>query len=78
MGLAFRLLTTFGPLSGAKFWVAVIMAAAQFVQVYSGYDLGLDQETVTAVLGGITAFLVWLVPNKPKSHDFPDPPKGLY
>ena len=83
MSAIFHVLTMFGPLSGAKFWVALVMAAAQFVQIYTGYDLGLDQETVTAILGGITAFLVWLVPNakpnpKPTAADyFPQRP-GLY
>ncbi len=80
MKALFQLATMFGPLSGAKFWVAVVMAVAQFVQIYTGYDLGLDQQTVTAILSGVTAFLVWLVPNKPKpvTKDTFPPAPGLY
>ena len=62
-----RILSMFGPLSGAKFWVAVAMAIAQFINVYAGIDLGLDEQTLTAIIGGIGALLVWLVPNKRKS-----------
>lgn len=80
-----RLISMFGPLRAAKFWVAVVMAVVQFVQIYLGLDLGLDQQTVTAVIAGIAALLVWLVPNKQpieyagKDH-FPPAPKtpGLY
>lgn len=73
-----NLLTMFGPLSAAKFWIAIIMAIVQFIQVYTGYDIGLDQETVSAVLAGITALLVWLVPNKKKDTDYFPPKPGLY
>lgn len=64
MGKLLNLLTMFGPLSGAKFWVAIVMAIVQFVQIYFGLDLGLDQATATAIVGGVGALLVWLVPNK--------------
>ena len=71
MGKLLHLLTLFGPLSGAKFWVAAIMAIVQFVQIYFGIDLGLDQATATAIVGGIGAVLVWLIPNaKPKLPEF--------
>lgn len=63
MGTILHLLTMFGPLAGAKFWVAAIMALLQFLNIYSGIDIGLDEATVTAVIGGIGALLVWLVPN---------------
>ena len=66
MSAILNLLTMFGPLSGAKFWTAIILAVVQFLHIYSGIDLGLDEATVTAVIGGIGAVLVWLVPNKPK------------
>lgn len=67
------LLSMFGLFRAAKFWVAAAMAAVQFVQIYTGIDLGLDEATVTAILGGLGALLVWLVPNfKPK----PEP--GMY
>lgn len=69
----FRILSMFGPLRAAKFWVAIIMAIAQFVNIYLGYDLGLDQETLTAMIMGIGAALVWLVPNaKPKLPEYTD------
>lgn len=80
-----NLLTMFGPLSAAKFWVAIVMAFVQFIQVYTGYDFGLDQETVTAILTGLTAFMVWLIPNKKPAgtivldtSKFPPAPGGLY
>jgi len=67
MGALLSLLTMFGPLRALKFWVAVAMAAVAFLRVYAGIDLGLDEATATAVIGGIGALLVWLVPNlKPK------------
>lgn len=74
-----NILTMFGPLSAAKFWVAVIMGIVQFIQVYTGYDFGLDQQTVSAVLTGLTALFVWLIPNKLKrdKNQFPPQP-GLY
>ena len=76
----------FGLFRAAKFWVAGVMAVIQFIQIYFGIDLGLDEATVTAVLGGITALLVWLVPNaKPKQETKPvgdtsyyPPRPGLY
>lgn len=78
-------LAMFGLFRAAKFWVAAIMALAQFLQVYSGVDLGLDEGTVTAILGGVGALLVWLVPNlKKKDESLPTyyPPRpdgaGLY
>lgn len=67
MGAMLNILSMFGPLAGAKFWVAIIMAFLQFINVYSGLDFGLDEATVTAVIGGIGALLIWLVPNKKPS-----------
>jgi len=63
MSAILNLLSMFGPLRALKFWVAVAMAVVAFVRVYAGIDLGLDEATATAVLGGIGALLVWLVPN---------------
>ena len=63
MHMLLNFLTMFGPLRAAKLWVAVAMAVVAFVRVYFGIDLGLDEETATAVIGGIGALLVWLVPN---------------
>ncbi len=76
------LLAMFGLFRAAKFWVAAVMAAVQFFQIYSGIDLGLDEATVAAVLGGLGALLVWLIPNwkspADKVKQFPNPPTGLY
>lgn len=77
MGNLFQLLTMFGPLAGAKFWVAVIMAVLQFINIYSGIDLGLDEATLTAVIGGVGALLVWLVPNKKKPLPVMTPEEAL-
>ncbi|MCO6386254.1 hypothetical protein [Aliihoeflea sp. 40Bstr573] len=65
------LLAMFGLFRAAKFWTAVVLAIAQFINIYSGIDLALDEATVTAVLGGLGALLVWLIPNK-------KPSGGLY
>lgn len=81
-----HILTMFGPLSAAKFWVAAIMGVVQFVQIYFGIDVGLDQEIVSGLIAGLTALFVWIVPNKRKKQEAvpmndPDyfPPKpGLY
>jgi len=64
MGALLSLLTMFGPLRAAKFWVSVVMAVIEFIHIYTGYDLGLDQATVTAIIGGVWALLVWWVSNK--------------
>ena len=73
------MLSIFGIFRAAKFWVAAAMAVAEFIRIQYGYDLGLDEATVTAVMGGLTAFLVWLVPNaKPKGEDYFPPKPGLY
>lgn len=73
MGKLFNLLTMFGPLRAAKFWVALVMAFIQFANIYMGLDIGLDQETATAIITGIGATLVWLVPNaKPSLTEYTD------
>lgn len=75
----FSLLGMFGIFRAAKFWVAVVMALAEFIRIQTGVDLGLDEATVQAIMGGITALLVWLVPNaKPKPEDRFPPRPGLY
>lgn len=66
------ILAVFGLFRAAKFWVALAMAAVAFVRVQFGIDLGLDEETATAIIGGVTALLVWLIPNKQKH------PSGLW
>ncbi len=47
-----------------KFWIALIVAIFAFLRSYTGFDLGVDDTTATAIVGAIGAFLVWLVPNK--------------
>lgn len=66
------ILSMFGIFRAAKFWVAVVIAIASFVRIYAGIDLGLDEATATAVIGGIGALLVWLVPNfRAPANDLP-------
>ena len=73
------LLTMFGPLRAAKFWIAVVMAIVQFIQLYFDIDIGLNQEIVSGLIAGVTALFVWLVPNKKKEPTDYFPPKpGLY
>lgn len=73
------ILGAFGLFRAAKFWVAAVMAVAEFVRIQYGLDLGLDEATVTAIMGGVTALLVWLIPNaKPKGIDYFPPRPGLY
>ena len=75
----FSILGMFGLFRAAKFWVALVMAAAEFTRIQFGLDLGLDEATVSAIMGGVTALLVWLVPNaKPKGTDYFPPKPGLY
>lgn len=50
-----------------KFIVALIVALFAFIRSYTGFDLGVDDTTATAIVGAIGAFLVWLVPNKEAS-----------
>ncbi len=50
--------------SSNKFWVALIMAAIEFLRVRYDIDPGIDEGTVAGVLGVIGAGLVWLVPNR--------------
>ena len=64
MGKLLNLLTMFGPLTAVKFWVAVAMSVANFINIYWGVDIGLDQETAFIIINGIGTALVWLLPNK--------------
>ena len=52
-----------------KFWVALVVAIVAFLRSFTGIDLGVDDATATAIVGAVGAFLIWLIPNKPK-----DPP----
>jgi hypothetical protein len=57
------LIAMFGLFRAAKFWVALAMGIVQFVRIQYGIDIGLDEATATAIIGGIGALLVWWVPN---------------
>lgn len=70
------IISMFGLFRAAKFWVAFIMALAEFARVQWGVDLGLDEATVSAIMGGVTALLVWLIPNADPKKQFPKAPKG--
>lgn len=48
-----------------KALVALVMAIVGLVQQVWGISLGLDEGTVTVIIGAITTVLVYLVPNKP-------------
>ena len=45
--------------------VALIMGALFIINTFTGLDIGLEESTVTAIIGALTPVLVWLVPNKP-------------
>ena len=47
-----------------KFIAAIVMMIANGVRSYYGIDLGVDEATATSLAGGITAALVWAVPNR--------------
>lgn len=53
-------------MTATKFWIALLIAIANFIRIYAGFDLGIDEPTATAIVGALTAFLVWLIPNRPK------------
>lgn len=50
-----------------KALVALIMAAVMIVQRIWHIDLGLDENTVTIIVAGLSPILVYLVPNFPGS-----------
>ena len=47
-----------------KFVVAVCMAVLEWIRVTYNVDLGLDESTMTALVGAITSILVFAIPNK--------------
>ena len=47
-----------------KFIVTVCMAVLEWIRVTYNIDLGLDESTMTALVGAVTALLVYAVPNK--------------
>ena len=48
----------------SKFIVAIIMAIVAWVRAAYDIDLGIDEATATALVGAVTAILVYIVPNK--------------
>ena len=50
----------------AKFWVSAVMAFVAWVRAAYDIDLGIDEPTATALVGAVTAVLVYAVPNKAK------------
>lgn len=60
-----------GPLTAAKFWFSVVMAVVQFVRLYFGIDVGLDEVTAQTIINGIWAAGVWLIGNKKPRHEIP-------
>lgn len=49
-----------------KFWVAILMVAANAVRARYDINLGLDEQMASDIVAGIGAALVWFVPNKVK------------
>ena len=47
-----------------KLWVVVVMMSANVARVHYGIDLGMSEEYATALVGGVTAFLVERIPNR--------------
>jgi hypothetical protein len=47
-----------------KFLVASVMAGVAWARSAFQIDLGVDEPTAVAIVGAVTAGLVWLVPNK--------------
>jgi hypothetical protein len=43
---------------------ALVMAVLYLLNAFAGVDLGVPEETITALLAALTPVLVWLVPNK--------------
>jgi hypothetical protein len=50
-----------------KFTIALSMAVLEWIRVTYNIDLGLDESTITALVGAVTAILVYAVPNKSRS-----------
>ncbi len=50
-----------------KALVAVIMGLLSILNLKFGFNLGIDEATVSAIIAAVTPFLVWLTPNKQSS-----------
>jgi hypothetical protein len=53
------MLTTFD-----KCLVAILMAAANAIRSRYGIDFGLDNQMAYDIVNGVTAGMIWLIPNK--------------
>lgn len=47
-----------------KFWAAVLIAGANIVRSRYGIDFGLDAQMANDLISGLTAAVIWAVPNK--------------
>jgi hypothetical protein len=47
-----------------KLWAALVMAVLDLLREHYNVDLGLDETSVTALVGLVTALLVWAIPNR--------------
>jgi hypothetical protein len=47
-----------------KALTAIVMAILYLLNALGGIDIGLSEETVAAILAGLTPLLVWLIPNR--------------
>lgn len=50
-----------------KFFIAVLILAANGVRSRYGIDFGLDEQMANDLISGIAAAFVWLTPNKASS-----------
>jgi hypothetical protein len=48
-----------------KALAALLMGVVAILDQLFGIDIGLGEDTVTAIAAALTPILVWLVPNKP-------------
>ncbi len=44
------------------------MAAIFLLNQFGGIDLGISEETVTAIVGALTPMLVYFIPNKKQAR----------
>ncbi len=47
-----------------KALTAIVMAALYMLNAFGGIDVGLAEESVAAIIAGVTPILVWLIPNR--------------
>lgn len=47
-----------------KAFVPLIMALIYFLNAQFGIEIPLDESTVVILIGVITSFITWLIPNK--------------